>query len=348
MSALAQYCAWWWGGYVPALIQASVLLLVALLVDRCLPRRTWPQLRLAIWSIALVKLIVPASWTPPWSAAIAPIPILLDPPQPLAWWVTWVPIASALSALSVAGIVLAAYRRKCRELLRTSSLAPEPVQSTCDRLTQQRGMRPVEVRVGGSIGSPYVTGLWRPFIVIDRALVASLQPTGLEHVLLHELAHVSRLDLWKGWLLTLSRCVYWFHPLIWIATRRMQLLIEQCCDRTVMRQLDADTGEYARSLLQVAAHAAANPSPPGLSFVIPRYSLAQRLELIETSQLENRWLRRVAVVLAAAAIWTAVVPLARSAESATRSVATWIDKPPGCLPLRYLVLERLAQEENKQ
>jgi beta-lactamase regulating signal transducer with metallopeptidase domain len=51
----------------------------------------------------------------------------------------------------------------------------------------------------------------------------------LRRALIHELEHVRRGD-WATQVLASVVCVlYWFHPLVWLAVRRLRLAMEQAC-----------------------------------------------------------------------------------------------------------------------
>lgn len=57
--------------------------------------------------------------------------------------------------------------------------------------------------------SPAVCGLWRPVVMLPASMAAELGPRALRDVLMHELSHVQRRDLWlsrQGALRTDLRC----------------------------------------------------------------------------------------------------------------------------------------------
>jgi bla regulator protein blaR1 len=54
-------------------------------------------------------------------------------------------------------------------------------------------------------------------------------------VLVHEMAHVKRLDALTQLAGQLALALFWFDPLMWVANRRMQLEREHACDDYVLR-----------------------------------------------------------------------------------------------------------------
>lgn len=103
------------------------------------------------------------------------------------------------------------------------------------------------VYICDDITSPFVLGVLKPRIYLP----STIGHTQTCSVLLHERAHIARLDpLWKmlGFILL---CVYWFNPLVWAAYSCFSRDIELACDERVIRSLDdTDKREYAQTLLQ--------------------------------------------------------------------------------------------------
>jgi beta-lactamase regulating signal transducer with metallopeptidase domain len=97
-------------------------------------------------------------------------------------------------------------------------------------------------------------------------------------VLRHELAHVARGDSFTQLVAGFVCALYWFHPLAWIAERRLRSECERACDDNVV-SLGTPAAEYAAHLLEVARSARAFGAPGFLSVAMAR-----------PSQLEGRLL----------------------------------------------------------
>jgi BlaR1 peptidase M56 len=73
---------------------------------------------------------------------------------------------------------------------------------------------------------PMTWGWIRPAILLPaEALSWSIDRR--HDVLLHELAHVRRLDCLTQMIARVACAVYWFHPLAWVAERRMRIELDQ-------------------------------------------------------------------------------------------------------------------------
>lgn len=69
-------------------------------------------------------------------------------------------------------------------------------------------------------------------------------------ILLHELAHIQRADWLVQVLVQIARALYWFHPLVWWTTARLQAESERACDDTVLLT-GVTPSAYAETLLEV-------------------------------------------------------------------------------------------------
>jgi beta-lactamase regulating signal transducer with metallopeptidase domain len=95
----------------------------------------------------------------------------------------------------------------------------------------------VVLRVTPDDLGPAVAGLWAPCVLVPQSVLASASREDVEHILLHELAHVRRRDLVLHWLMTAARVVHWFNPAVQLAAARMQADRELACDAVVLRLL---------------------------------------------------------------------------------------------------------------
>ncbi len=351
----------WWSSIAPVAAQALVLVPLVALVDRLLPRRTWPQLRAALWLFVMIRLVLPPTWwlpvglapwqsNNPWLNATFPTPdlpgsVLQADRQPVLFWAALAVAAWLIGALTLAIAVGVWHRRASLAWRRGSHTdAPpnfHPVLVECGR--RLRLSRLPAVRFGPAIGSPFVAGILKPTIYLPDDLVTSLSDEQLEHVLLHELAHVRRRDTLIAACCAAVAVIYWFHPFVWWTQRRLRALREQCCDQTVARALDNQVDGYRRTLLYFAAQRF-EPAAGGLAFLRPESLLILRLRLLEDS-FGRPWLRRLTTIAMLLALLIISLPTAQAADQTAAAIGDVIDRPPGCLPLRYMVLKRLAEEQ---
>jgi type II secretory pathway component GspD/PulD (secretin)/beta-lactamase regulating signal transducer with metallopeptidase domain len=138
----------------------------------------------------------------------------------------------------------------------------------------------LRVRLTDHPQSPAVCGLFRPVILLPRSLAERLPPAQLRAVLLHELLHLRRGDVWVNCAQALLQIAYWWHPLLWLANARIRRLREEAVDDGVMLALSEDAETYAPTLLEVAKLALHRPlASLGLVGILEsRNALRQRIE----------------------------------------------------------------------
>lgn len=165
-----------------------------------------------------------------------------------------VSVQEALALLWLAGALLwaipigVAMSRLAR--LRYVALPWPHGQRFIDNLKHERGIhRVVTVLHTRSADGFFSFGWLRPVVLVPSD--AGSWPTeALRRALVHELEHVRRCD-WATLLFSRVVCaLYWFHPLVWVVSRRLSLYAEQACDDAVVA--DDDAVEYASLLLELA------------------------------------------------------------------------------------------------
>ena len=96
------------------------------------------------------------------------------------------------------------------------------------------------------VDSPFILGLVKPYIYIPY----HMEDETLTYVLAHEETHLRHRDHWLKMTAYLLLCVYWFHPLVWLAYALFCRDLELNCDERVITKLDEDERRaYARALL---------------------------------------------------------------------------------------------------
>jgi beta-lactamase regulating signal transducer with metallopeptidase domain len=113
-----------------------------------------------------------------------------------------------------------------------------------------RVTRPVRLLAGDAAAMPMTFGVLRPSLLLPSS-AAEWTPARLDAVLRHELAHIRRRDALTQLVAELCCAVYWFHPLAWLAARRLRAEREHACDDVVL-MAGARASDYAAELLAIA------------------------------------------------------------------------------------------------
>ena len=101
------------------------------------------------------------------------------------------------------------------------------------------------------LDGPALLGFGHPVIVLPRSHGARLTDEELQHVVLHEAAHLRRRDDWASLLELAVAGLLWINPVVHVARRGLALAREMACDEWVVRQTSAPVA-YARCLTAVA------------------------------------------------------------------------------------------------
>lgn len=307
-------------------------------VSRFVSRRARPALHAALWIIVLVKFIVPfgPSWslslastthaatawfgetftsdanaatptTPDETVQVlflTPLdggaPMTASPPREVA--ATW-PITTVLALLYVIGVMLTAgvrivaYVRFARRCHRLASAEPETlawVRAACARYGFRRGL---SVLVTNDVRAPFVFGVIRPTLVLSRLQLGDANE--LEAVVLHEIAHLRRGDMFLRYLQWFVGTLLFFWPVVAWVNRRIDLAREHCCDEWALSHGRISAGEYARCLLR-----AVQPVRSRFAIYAPA-AMAKNLDTVERRIemiLESPSRRRAALGIPAAAL----------------------------------------------
>ncbi len=134
----------------------------------------------------------------------------------------------------------------------TSLLAHDGWRSVLESVARKLGVaRGVHLASHRSTRIPFAAGLFRPVIVLP-AEAESWNEDRRAAVLLHEMAHLRRVDVIPHLIAHVATALYWFNPLVWMAVRRLRAESERACDDLVLG-LGTRPSQYARHLLEIVA-----------------------------------------------------------------------------------------------
>ncbi len=350
--------SWWeWCGAVSA--QTAVLFAVVAVLDRLLRPWVGPKLLSALWLLVIVKLLVPPTLGSPlslsnlWEDAallVVPLPAMGAPDGGAALF-AWL-----LGCVAFGAACLWRWRGMRREWLgEASEPVPDALAASCREAAVRLGLkRPPEVRVGRSVAGPAVVGFVRPLVVLPARLVGTSSCEEIEHVLLHEFAHIKRRDPLLQLFGLIAQIVFWFHPCVWLARRRLSELAEHCCDQAVAAALGGATAGYRRTLLRaarpmLAPRAFGSRAFGSLGFFRRRSQLLVRIERLDRLErgrvkVTRPLLRRTAASGLCSLVLVTCVPLAQPRAGEAEPFPLSIESLRGCLQLRYAVHAALARQ----
>lgn len=176
------------------------------------------------------------------------------------------------------------------------------------------------------IRMPFACGVLSPTIVLPGECDA-WSPARRNSVLLHELAHVRRGDLMGHMLGRLVCALYWFHPLVWVAAKRLRSESERACDDLALACGTRAT-DYAEHLLDIVTSVRATATPAVALAMARRKEFEGRLLAILDPDLRHSTpsRRQSAVLITAlalsASLIAAAAPAPRAADASPRLVAS--------------------------
>src|SRR5262249_1570313 len=100
---------------------------------------------------------------------------------------------------------------------------PEWIQDQVERLSGQLKITAPMIRLTYRVSEAVVFGVLRPMILLPAAWSTELPADMIEAVILHELAHLQRRDLWVNLLQRLVEMLLFYHPAVWSLSNRLRI-----------------------------------------------------------------------------------------------------------------------------
>ena len=151
------------------------------------------------------------------------------------------------------------------------------------------------------------------------------------HIIQHELAHIRRYDNWIKLLQLVVQSLYFFHPLVYILNKNMNLYREMACDDASINYYQISHPEYSKFLTEIAEKAIWTPCmyQSVSAFIRQKSELFKRIkyqmEEITMNSLSRKKLLRIALI-----IFLGIVTFSWYISSAvlqSASVKTVFDQP---------------------
>jgi beta-lactamase regulating signal transducer with metallopeptidase domain len=312
LSAAMRHVAW------ATILSGLVLLPIAMGI---LPTWTVAVKRAPVWQSTAPAIELAAAPTPPSTPATSldtpagqtrskPLPV--TPPRTASVW-TRGTVTAALVLVYLSGVLfllarLARERFVIARLVRTSRPDTSPDwQRLLEDSRHMLGMtRRVRLLRSALPVSPMTWGIRTPTILIPD-VADGWSEERRRAVMLHELAHVARWDCLTQVVAVVARTVYWMHPGVWWAARRLGVERELACDDRVLAA-GIPPRHYASHLLEIARTSTRTPAAAlARSLHTPSQLEGRMRAILDPSR--RRAVPRLRTVLASAGMAAAVAAL---------------------------------------
>ena len=263
---------------LPMLVQSSALIVILLLAGLLLQSRVRAVFRYWLGMLILAQLILPpsqalrvnlgylASGRLDYMGGDSSIvgadatDVLQSTATPAITWqgvvfLVWVAVVIIMGLILLQRAISA--RRLVKQAGEANGLMKDLLVYCCKCMGVRRKVR---LKVAPDGTSPAVCGLFRPVILVPRNLAPSLGSRHLRAILLHELAHIKRGDLWVNLAQTVLQIVYFYNPLLWLANSVICRVREQAVDETVVAAMGERVRQYPEMLADVAKLAFKRPA----------------------------------------------------------------------------------------
>lgn len=208
------------------------------------------------WSIAvvltIVRLLLPLDVS---YMVILRSYTVLPSLDDMLWYEPWpgISIKLVLASLWAVGAMVGLILIACgilRDRRRLGKLPVVPLTPQVQAAIQTCGMDADMIRVAPMLSTPIATGFFRPTVYLPDM---EYPQADLVWILKHEMSHIAGRDAWWRLGFLLFRCLFWWNPLVHLAQKSVDDILELRCDKTVLHGVDeAQRLAYGEALCRAA------------------------------------------------------------------------------------------------
>jgi len=185
--------------------------------------------------------------------------------------------------VGVAAFVLFAVIKALRTnfwLWRQRKPLPIELQSGIEELFSNLGIKTFpKVWLVEGIGQPFVWGLLCGSIYLPANFVKVNSSEHIRDILGHELSHVIRFDAAVNILQIITQAIFWFHPFVWWANKKIRAEREKCCDEMAIARLGAKVKDYTSAIVNILISEYESARPvPSLAVAGPVKNIEERIK----------------------------------------------------------------------
>ena len=164
--------------------------------------------------------------------------------------------------------------------------------------------RKINVRVWENVASPFITGIFRPMLILPKTELSEEQ---LHNILRHEMTHFKRHDILYKWFAEFVKCVHWFNPTSWYVSKQIASECEISCDMSVTKNMtDSEEMSYVSTILSLLPTGKSKQLPLTTQMASSKKFLKRRFVMIKNKKTTSRFMSVLSAVIAAIMLSTTV------------------------------------------
>ena len=170
--------------------------------------------------------------------------------------------------------------------------------------TREYTDRKINVRVWENVASPFMTGIFRPTLILPKTELSEEQ---LHNILRHEMTHFKRHDILYKWFAEFVKCVHWFNPISWYVSKQIASECEISCDMSVTKNMtDSEEMSYVSTILSLLPTGKSKQLPLTTQMASGKKFLKRRFVMIKNKKTTSRFMSVISAVIAAIMLSTTV------------------------------------------
>ena len=164
--------------------------------------------------------------------------------------------------------------------------------------------RKINVRVWENVASPFITGIFRPMLILPKTELSEEQ---LHNILRHEMTHFKRHDILYKWFAEFVKCVHWFNPISWYVSKQIASECEISCDMSVTKNMSgSEEMSYVSTILSLLPTGKSKQLPLTTQMASSKKFLKRRFIMIKNKKTTSRFMSVISAVIAAIMLSTTV------------------------------------------
>ena len=164
--------------------------------------------------------------------------------------------------------------------------------------------RKINVRVWENVASPFITGIFRPMLILPKTELSGEQ---LDNILRHEMTHFKRHDILYKWFAEFVKCVHWFNPISWYVSKQIAAECEISCDMSVTKNMSgSEEMSYVSTILYLLPTGKSKQLPLTTQMASSKKFLKRRFIMIKNKKTTSRFMSVLSAVIAVVMLSTTV------------------------------------------